>query len=351
MKQKNKVLFSLLLITALSLTSFVGCGGGGGGGGDADGPETLVLRYASEVLEANIMYDLNYWICDEIEKRTDGRIKINFYPAAQLGEYDTVFEEVMIGSIDMAQSWIPEFYDSRVGVVNIPAASRNFEETKLLYAPDRYVFKTLDGILEGLNIKLLGITIEGFENIASVKAVTDPFVPGAPKNTRLRVPPFEVDRLWMEAMGYEAMTISWGEVPTSLQTGIVDAWAGGNLMYHYGYTGDIIKYSYVANSHPDATSIIINLELWDSLSPEERKIFSDVSTEAARMCADMGEGKQEEFADRLRERGVDVVYATPTELVEIAKFKRENVWPKYESILTKDIMDGLKAELQDLGLW
>jgi len=311
----------------------------------------MVLRFSSEVLETNVMYDLNQWICDEIERRTDGRIKIDFYPAAQLGAYDTVFEEIIIGSIDIAQVWIPEGYDERTGVSNLPTLVRNFEESKLVYAPDGWIFNTLQGILAGLNVKLLGISVEGFENIASVKPVVDPFVPGTPKGVTLRTPPFEVDRRWLEAAGYDVRTISWGEIPTSLQTGIVEAWAGGNLMYHYGYTGDIINYSYVANSHQDSTSIIMNMGLWNSLSPADQQIFIDVVTEACSRCAELAPAAEAEFAERLRERGVEVIYATQEEINTMAAFKREVVWPQYEDMITKEFLDGAIAELKRLGLW
>jgi TRAP-type C4-dicarboxylate transport system substrate-binding protein len=144
------------------------------------------------------------------------------------------------------------------------------------------------------------------------------------------------------------MTISWAEIPTSLQTGIVDAWAGGNLMYHYGYTGDIIKYSYVGNSHQDATSIVMNLDLWNSLSPEDQQIFMDVISEATIECAARAPAAEEEFADKLRERGVQVIYATDEEMAKMAAFKREIMWPQYEDMISTEFLDGVIEDLKTI---
>src|SRR5699024_2493607 len=40
-------------------------------------------------------------LADSIEDKTEGRVKIKIYPSNQLGDWTTVYDEIMKGTIDM----------------------------------------------------------------------------------------------------------------------------------------------------------------------------------------------------------------------------------------------------------
>ena len=350
MKKRGSIT-AIALILALTAGIFTGCGGGAGGAGGGDDSGPVVLRFASDSIEGNIMHELNQQICDEVFEKTEGRVKIDYYPASQLGAYDTVFEELMMGTIDLAQIPIPEAYDGRTAMLVVPGYARSFEEAKALFSNDSYMANTIDGICSELGVKLMGLALEGFENIASVKPVSDPFVPGKDKKTSCRTSPYEVTRLMVEDLGYEAVTVAWAEVPTALQTGIVDAWIGGTLMYHYAYTGDIIKYSYVGNLQQVPYPVVMSQKSYDKLSDPDKKVVEEVISAICQKCIDMAEEAEAQYASKLEDKGVQVIYATSAQAAKQASYLRENTWPKYENILTQEILDGMRKELEGRGYW
>ena len=89
---------ALLVVLSLVLTSLVGCGGGGDGAGEAaeysaDNP--IVLRLASDAPTEHIATGLNLEACEMVEERTEGRVKVQYFGAGALGDYNTVYEEVV----------------------------------------------------------------------------------------------------------------------------------------------------------------------------------------------------------------------------------------------------------------
>ncbi len=106
MKRRSVIAFVLVLSL---IFAFTGCGGGGGDGGvaeySADNP--ITLRLASDAPKEHIATGLNKDACAMVEERTEGRVKVQYFPASQLGDYLTVYEEIVRGTIDLAQITIP----------------------------------------------------------------------------------------------------------------------------------------------------------------------------------------------------------------------------------------------------
>jgi TRAP-type C4-dicarboxylate transport system substrate-binding protein len=357
MKKNSKNWISIMLILVLTLTVFTGCGGNGGGGDVGGGDdvsgargETMVLRFASDTFEGLPSYETNRAIIEEIYRRTDGRIRIDFFPASALGNYITVFEELIIGSIDIGPVFIPAAYDERTAFIYMPAFARDWDEARLVFQNDGWVARTLDGILREHGVVLLGMVMDGFEDVATLAPLDNPFVPGEPKGITMRVGPWEMSRILMDTLGWESITISWGEIPTSLQTGIIDGWMGGHIIYQYSMTGDIINYVYKANLLPSTEPILMSQRTWDRLSLEDQKIFIEVFGEYTTQGLYNAERYEKEFVERLAARGVEVIFATEEERRILADFIREEVWPQYERLFTKEIMDELREELVRLGL-
>ena len=77
----------------------------------ADG---VVWRMANQHPEGSIAAVADQEVCDAIYEATEGRVKIDLYLNNALGDYLSVFDEVMIGSIEMAHISTNEAYDSRL---------------------------------------------------------------------------------------------------------------------------------------------------------------------------------------------------------------------------------------------
>jgi TRAP-type C4-dicarboxylate transport system substrate-binding protein len=344
MKRKFKVL-ALLLVMALVLTSFAGCGGGGtepSGEG-----ETITLRLASDAPLEHIATELNKWVVDEVAKRTDGRIKIDLYPASQLGGYDTVFTEVMMGTIDMAQISFNAAVDERLAAFNTPAMTSGWESAKWMLGPDSYITNLYSEISNDYGVEFLGWVLEGYMGLGMVKSPTNPKEPGAAKNAQIRVWGADVCIETMKDLGFNAVTVAYAEVPTAIQTGVVDGWIGGTPNINYAWVGEFINEFYVNYLYSENTAYMISEKTIEKLDPKDYEILKTVVAEASAKSFEMAEENEELYLSKLADDyGVEIIRFTEDEIQAQANYIRSKTWPKLEKSLTKEVLDNLAADYE-----
>lgn len=105
----------------------------------------LKLATAEGDSDSPIGKSMQLW-ADEIKKRSDGRIKINLFYKGQLGSQQEMFDQMLMGNIDMMLSWPQTSYDERLGITNVPYLVLNWEDALKAYAPDGWLVKAIDPV-------------------------------------------------------------------------------------------------------------------------------------------------------------------------------------------------------------
>ncbi len=341
---------AIMLVMVLVLSSFAACGGGGGGGeGEAaayDAENPMVFRLASDAPVDHMSTRLNEQLVELVAEKTEGRVEIAYYPASQLGSYETVYEEVMLGAIDSAQITVPDASDARLGAAYLPYYATGFEDGKVLYGPDSYMVSVMQEICATQNVNFVGFVCEGFIGMGVKKDPTDVMVPGANKNLALRSPAMATFRIVQEDLGYNPTTITYAEVPTALQTGVVDGWIGGTANMNYAWVGEIITKMYYNWLHLEATAYVVSEVSLAKLTEEDREIVLDCYREMSAESFNVAEQNEADYLQKLQDDyGVEVIMFTDEQVAEHAAFIRETSWPKLEELLTKELMDGFRAEV------
>jgi TRAP-type C4-dicarboxylate transport system substrate-binding protein len=347
--KKRKLIIALLTLT-LILTGFTGCGGDAAEtGGDSGAAEPVTLRLASDAPLEHIATGLNNEACKLVEEKTDGRVRIEYFPASQLGSYESVYEEIVRGTIDLAQITIPDALDARLGAAYVPYYAKNFEEAKILFAPDSYLAGVLGELTEKNGVKFLGTVLEGFIGMAFVTEPSDMMTPGTNKKVKTRSPAMATFRVAQEDLGFNPITVPYAEVPTAIQTRVVDGWVGGTPNINYAWVGQVIKYMYVNYIHAEATSYVVSEKTLEKLTPEDAQTLIEVFQGQSRKSFDLAQENEENYKKKLADDyGVQVVEFTQEQIDTYADFVRENSWPKMEELLGKELMDGMRAEVEKL---
>ncbi|MGL4485115.1 MAG: TRAP transporter substrate-binding protein DctP, partial [Anaerovoracaceae bacterium] len=269
MKVVRVILLAFTLVLAIGI--FAACGSGGGDGEySTDNP--LKLRLASDAPDEHIATGLNNDLCKMIEEKTEGRVTMQYFPGSQLGSYETVFEEVVKGTIDAAQITVPDALDKKLGAAYLPYYATSFDQAKELYGPESVMFKTFAELTAKNDVQFLGFVLEGFIGMATVKEPKNVFEPGAKKGIKIRVPAMDTFRIAQEDLGYNVQTITYAEVPTAIQTKVVDGWIGGTPNINYAWVGDTIKQMYVNYIHAEATSYVLSDATLAKMTPEDQEI-------------------------------------------------------------------------------
>lgn len=345
---KKRKIIGLVLTLSLILTAFAGCGGGGEGG-DGDATKPIKLRLASDAPLEHIATGLNEEAAAKVKERTEGRVEIEYYPASQLGGYETVYEEIVRGTIDMGQITIPDALDARLGAAYVPYYAKNFEEAKILYAPDSYLSGVLGEVTAQNGVKFLGTVLEGYIGMGFVSEPADMMTPGVNKKVKTRSPAMMTFRVPCEDLGFIPITVPYAEVPTAIQTKVVDGWVGGTPNMNYAWVGQVIKYMYVNYIHAEATSYVVSEKTLEKLTPEDAQTLIEVFQEQSMKSFDVAKENEDLYKKKLADDyGVNVVEFTPEQVDAYAKYVRETSWPKMEELMTKELMDGMRAEVEKL---
>ncbi len=207
---------------------------------------------------------------DLLNSKSDGRLKINVFEGASKFKGSAVPTALAQGTLDMGvpgtwhlTKFIPDF-----GIVFLP----------MFFGRERQVsYKVMDGEIgrelireteEKLNVKILGRFIDIGSAITFMK--TDPIKgPADYQGKRIRIAGSAAHARRYEALGANAVKVSWPDVPQALQTGMVDGVMTAFESVRSAKLWDSgLKYVYVDNHAFHQYVPMINGDLWNKLPKE-----------------------------------------------------------------------------------
>jgi len=128
-KRKRLWLVSLLVAASLIVTALAGCGGGGGqtpsqegSQGSSASQEAITLRFANYYAPESGPGKLGQEFCQDIERITNGRVKIEYYPGGTLLTAPKMYDGVAQGIAD-------------IGLANLSYTFGRFKQTEVLDLP------------------------------------------------------------------------------------------------------------------------------------------------------------------------------------------------------------------------
>ncbi|MBN1683175.1 TRAP transporter substrate-binding protein DctP [Candidatus Bathyarchaeota archaeon] len=293
--------------------------------------------------ETSVDKDVN-WLVDQLKERSNGRIVIDIFPASQLGDYTVVQERVGLGDIEMQLACLGTAMDPGLMIQSLPYIVSNWQEASELYATGSPLIDVVADLLKKQNLKLISGWPCYFGGICLTKEPPSPADPDVPKNIKIRVPPQKSFELCAEALGYIATPIAWSEAFTSLQTGIVDGAIGAGAEGYYANFRDLAKYFLAVNDHFEMWYFYMNLDLWNSLSEEDKQLIQEVATELEKKRFTVAEEEEQANMQRLRDYGIEVITFTDEELAGFAKKNKDLVWPKIREDIGPEIMDAVLGQ-------
>ncbi len=277
---------------------------------------------------------------DRVAQLSDGRIKVDIYGGGVLGDWIDVFEETMMGTIEI--EWATSYntvHDPRLNVVWIPYAVTNWEEVMRTYSPGGFIWETADKMHRDLGVVTINSIPDGFIGMGAAKLPPSPGNPDVPKNMKIRVwgaiPPEKL----MARFGYLPTIMPWAEVFTALQQGVVDAIYGGSVISTYDTVRDVIKYWLPYRGNYEGLVSIMNLKLFNSLSAEDQNIVLTAAKEAQDKRMAEAEASEQEFTQKFRDYGVEVVEFSQAEYDHFREVAAADVWPELYPLIGKALMD------------
>jgi tripartite ATP-independent transporter DctP family solute receptor len=245
-------------------------------------------------------------------------IEIKVFPASQLGQTREVIEAMRLGSGAAGTTGGPAEYASfvkRLGVLGLPFEWKSYDHA--LRVLDGPVGQELNGDMEKAGFKVLAwATSWGYRNVITskkeVKTAADL------KGLKIRTIPTKVFVAAVNSMGANATPMNFGEIYTSLQSGVLDGYE------HTAATTISFKMYEVAccmalTRHlMDPTFLVFSLPEWKKLSPAEQAALQKAATEAGRVVRAMAPAREGEALEQVKKLGMKVNAIDTAPLVKAA---------------------------------
>ena len=255
------------ILAALILFSFLtACRDSETGKNDAE----LVFRMALQPNEANKVWEAANLVKQELERRSNGRIRVMFYPSGVLGNEQQLLETCYLGIIEMVQvtSSVVTTLDPTFDTFDMP----------FLFLNEDHHQKVLKGeigteLLNGLNKnKLQGLAFYscGFRSIYANKPVTSPEDLSGMK-IRVMESPVMIESLIK--MGASATPLSASEVFTALKTGVVDGAENNPNVFVAAAHIEAVKYYSLTRHFANQHVLVANKKWLDTVKENQPDLY------------------------------------------------------------------------------
>ncbi|UUP19774.1 TRAP transporter substrate-binding protein [Nitratireductor thuwali] len=274
-----------------------------------------------------------------VEERTDGRIGIEVFHSAQLGEEKDTIEQTRFGVIDMNR-------------VSLGPFNNLIEETRVPSLP--YIFRSVEHMHKVMDGEIGQDILDAFEEHGLIGLA---FYDGGARSfynskkpitskedlagMKFRVMQSDLFVDMVDALGANATPMPYGEVYSSIQTGVIDGaennWPSFESSGHYEVAG-----YYTLDEHLIVPEVlVISKTSWDKLSPEDQEILRQAAKESVPYMRKLWAEREAASEAKVREAGVEIISdIDKTPFIEAME-------PVYEKHVTseklKDLVERIRA--------
>lgn len=184
---------------------------------------TMKISHAGPVTDNSDDHYGSLMIKEYVEKHSDGKIKVEIYPGSQLGNYKSVIEQVEGGALEVAHTSIGGItpFIPALAVIDLPYFLPSDAIARELMK-GQFVEEMRTGVQKKLKNVYLGSMCNGgnwrsfYTTKKEVKSAADL------KGLKIRTINSPLQQTFVQEMGANPSAVAWGEVYTSLATGVVD---------------------------------------------------------------------------------------------------------------------------------
>src|SRR5262245_49432547 len=260
-----------------------------------DQPKSTAYGIAGDIFDA------------KLKEVSGGKMSINQFPNAQLGQEPVALQKVRTGDIDFiitstanASSVAPQS-----GVFSLHFIFRDQKHLTSALADPAVSKAFRDMIKDSVQgAQVLGLLTMGFRNIYSKKDITklDDI-----KGMKVRVQATKTEDTHFPAYGTQTVHMPFGEVYTSLQTGVVNAAENGINVYLANKHYEVAPILSITEHEANNNCIWVSDKLWNSLTDQEKGWVQAAADEVSKREPAMALKLESDSAAKLKTMGVKVV--------------------------------------------
>ena len=260
-----------------------------------DQPTTTAYGIAANIFDA------------KLKELSNNTMSINQFPGAQLGQEPQMLQKMRAGDIDFvitstanASTLAPQ-----AGVFSLHFIFRDQEHLQHVLADPAVAAEFRAMIKDSVQgAHVLGLLTMGMRNMYSkkeVKSINDI------KGMKIRVQATKTEDTHFPAYGTQTVHMPFGEVYTSLQTGVVNAAENGINVYLANKHYEVAPILSITEHEANNNCIWVSDKTWNSLSDQEKQWVQAAADEVSKKEPALALKLEADSAERLKKLGVKVV--------------------------------------------
>lgn len=296
-----------------------------------------VIRLGHGLSTSHSVHQGMVYFGEQLEEISGGKFQVQIYPSQQLGTERQCLELLQIGSLDMTKvsAGVLENFSPSIKVFGIP----------YIFKDKAHTFRVLDGpigdeLLNGTEkywLKGLGYYDSGSRSFYTINKPVEK--PNDLEGLKIRVMESQTAIDMVKSFGGSPTPISWGELYTALQQGVVDGAENNPPSFYLSRHYEVCKY-YIIDEHtvlPDV--VLMSTHIWNTLNEEEQNWIQtalDLSViEQRRLWME----SEQESLEAVKAAGVQVSYPDKSPFSEMSKSVAEEYG---KDPLIKSFIDKIK---------
>lgn len=273
----------------------------------------------------------------------DVGLKVDVFPANQLGSGEALFEDVARGNIDLAAAFIYADTDPRLEFLSMPFLVSGWDDMdNIMRNMDSEYNQILQEITDEYGVRVMAQNPEGFVGIVATQEPTN-WNSFDDKGMNIRVWSSPSVKAMVETLGFQATTMAWGDIFPAIQSGIVDGaiCCTKTATYSIFAQSDVGTHFVEYNSISELTSFYASQRTLDKLTDEQRDVLQAAMSKASDDFFAYNRENDAAFGEKLVESGYTILSLSDEEQAAMAAHVQENIWPMMADNVGQDVIDRL----------
>lgn len=272
---------------------------------------------------------------EEKAKELGYDVDVQLFPSAQLGSEKEMIEQMQMGTLDMCPTttgplglFQPEFL-----VFDLPYLFLNYDQADAVL--DGEIGTEMLSALEDQNIVGLAWWENGFRELTNNKRTVTK--PEDLDGIKLRTMENDVHIDFFSAMGASPTPLGFGEIYTSLQSGVIDGQENPLSIIAVNKFYDVQPYTTISDHVYSPVTVLYSKSLFEKLPEDLQTLIRDTAFEVRTYERQVGRDAEQEYIDEIAQKSE--IYTLSDEEKEAFKAIALETYTKFEDKIGKELIE------------
>ena len=277
-------------------------------------------------------------MAEQLFEKSNGKMRVDIYPSGQLGAERELLELLQIGSLAMTkvstspmESFVPE-----MKIFSIP----------YVFSSEDHLWSILNGpigksiLVAGEDYRLRGLCYYDAGSRSFYTKDKPINSPADLEGLKIRVQKSLTSVKMIQALGGAATPISWGELYTALQQGVVDGAENNPPSFYLSKHYEVCKY-YALDEHTSVPDILLmSTVVWSSLTTQQQNWLQEAVDESVIFQRKVWKESSDHALAEVQKAGGEVIYPEKKPFQESVKEMHES----YQGTPIYDLIQKIAAQ-------